>query len=296
MTRTHPAIAAAATLWLAACAHQTAVPPALADARASVRAAETDPNVAAHAALELKKATDTLDRANAMLAKNDKYDDIASVAYVADQQARAAVAIGQAKRQEASIKEAEAERERARADVRAAEAARALAQASAADQRASAARMQAAAAEATASAAVEQNARLRQQIVDLQARQTDRGMLVTLGDVLFEFDRADIKPAAHASIQKLADFLQKHPERRVLIEGHTDNIGSEGYNEMLSLRRAEAVATALERLGVASGRVATTGYGKDFPVASNTTDTNRALNRRVEVYISDNDQPVRLRG
>jgi len=282
-----------------------------------VRAAESDPNVIAYAALELKKATDTLNRANAMLANNDKFSDISSVAYVADQQARTAIAIGQAKQQEEQIKSAELERERVKADVRGAEAARARAQASsaqaqanmaqaqassaqaqaaAAEKRASSAEQQAAAAEATAGAAAQQNAQLRQQIFDLQAKQTDRGILVTLGDVLFEFGRAEIKPTAQTAIAKLAHYLNEHPDRRVLIEGFTDSVGSDSANLTLSQRRSQAVANALRAQGVDPARVSTRGYGEAYPVASNSSTSDRALNRRVEVYISNDNQPVRARG
>jgi len=104
-----------------------------------------------------------------------------------------------------------------------------------------------------------------------------------------------VSPSAQASIQKLADFLQKHPERRILIEGHTDNIGSTASNEVLSRRRADAVNAALVGMGVAAQRADTVGYGAQYPIADNATDTNRALNRRVEVYIAENNQPVRSR-
>ena len=120
-------------------------------------------------------------------------------------------------------------------------------------------------------------------------------MLVTLGDVLFESNHADIKPGAQVSLRKLADFLHSYPKRGVLIEGHTDNIGSAGANETLSRRRADAVGTMLAGMGVAGPRVATVGYGEDYPVADNRSDSNRALNRRVEIYIAESDQPVRAR-
>ena len=136
----------------------------------------------------------------------------------------------------------------------------------------------------------------RAQLTELQAKQTDRGMLVTLGDVLFEFGRADIKPGSQGALRKLADYLQQHTDRRVLIEGYTDSVGSDAANLALSQRRAESVAAALGAMGVATSRISTRGYGESYPVADNGTETNRALNRRVEVYISDNDQPVRARG
>lgn len=316
MNRTLIAGAVLASLLLGACATNKTPPQELVEARSAVRSAELDASVLALAPLELKKATDSLNRANELLAKGEAMADVASTAYIAGQQARTAVAIAQAKSNDAAIASADVERERARADIRTAEARRAQAQASAArtqadvataqaqaarqqtataEQRASGAEAQALAAQASAAAALQQNAELQALLADMQARQTERGMLVTLGDVLFEFGRADIKPAAENSLRKLADFLQKNPVRRVLIEGHTDSVGSVAANNSLSLRRAQAVAGALQRMGVPADRVTTVGYGKDYPIADNNTDTNRALNRRVEVYIADNDQPVRQR-
>ena len=120
-------------------------------------------------------------------------------------------------------------------------------------------------------------------------------MVITLGDVLFEFNRAEVKASAQARMAQLADFLRQYPDRRVSIEGHTDNIGTAAYNNELSQRRAEAIRSQLIGLGIASERVSTVGYGKDFPVAANDTDTNRAINRRVEVVISEPGQMVRSR-
>ena len=308
--------AAAAFLVLAGCASAPEAPPELLAARSAVRSAESDPAVLSHAPNELRRATASLQRANTLLSQREVLSEITSAAYVAQQQARTAIALARAKTDEESIKSAEADRERARADMRAAEAARARARANVAEgraasaegraavadaramtaeQRAAAANADAAAAQASAADAQAQAALLQQQLMDLRARPTDRGSLVTLGDVLFEFNRADIKATGHGELRKLAEFLKKHPDRQVLIEGHTDDIGSNAYNENLSRRRAEAVANALAALGVPSPRVTAVGYGESYPVASNTTGTNRALNRRVEVYISDNDQPVRPR-
>lgn len=309
MNRTLTTGALLSSLLLGACATTHTAPPALVEARSTLRSAELDPAVLANAPLELKKASESLNRANMLLAKGEPEAEVNSAAYVANQQARTALAIAQAKGSEAAVAGAQAERERARADIRTVEAQRAQAEASsaqaqasvarqqtaAAEQRASGAEQQAAAAQVTAASAQQQAGELQQRLADLQAQQTERGMLVTLGDVLFEFNRADVKPAAQASLHKLADFLQQYPTRQVLIEGHTDNIGSAASNEALSRRRADAVDSALMGMGVASQRMATVGYGKDFPIADNSTDTNRALNRRVEVYIAENDQPVRSR-
>jgi outer membrane protein OmpA-like peptidoglycan-associated protein len=321
----------AAAALLSACATTQTPPPELVQARSVVRDAESQPQVLSYAPLELKKATDTLNKANALNAKGESLAEVESVAYVARREAETAMAIASAKRNQETIKTAEADRERARADARTVQAQRAQAdaanaridaqsarlQTSSAQQQAEAARIAAMDADARARAARDQTAAARQQtaaaqmaaeeaqrqaatlqaeLTDMKAQQTDRGMLVTLGDVLFEFGRADVKAGAQASLRKLAAYLQEHPERRIMIEGFTDSVGSDGANMQLSQRRAESVAQALSSLGVSSDRITTRGYGEGYPIADNGSVTNRALNRRVEVYISDNDQPVRARG
>jgi len=296
------ALAAAAALF-AGCASAPTVTPALQEARSNVRAAEADPAVLKYASLDVKKASDSLRRAEELSAKRESPADIDSAAYVASTQARTAMAIGRAATQEEAIKAAEADRERARADANAnranmaqAQAANAQIAAANASADANAARQQAAAANADAANAQAQAAALQQELNDLQARQTDRGMLVTLGDVLFEFGRAEIKPAAQASMAKLAHYLNQHPDRRILIEGFTDSVGSDSANLALSQRRSQAVAEALRAQGVDPTRIATRGYGEAYPVASNSSTSDRAMNRRVEVYISNDNQPVRARG
>lgn len=298
-----------ATLILGACATSQPAPPALVEARSTVRSAELDAQVQTQAPLELKKASDSLNRANMLLDKGEPMADVSSAAYVASQQAKTAMAIAQAKGNDAAMSTAELERERARSDMRTLEAQRARAQtgaarqqtamaeqrATGAEQRAAGAEQQAAVAQASATDAQQQAAELQKRLSELQAKQTERGMLVTLGDVLFESGRAEVKPGAQNSLSKLATFLKQYPTRHILIEGHTDNVGSASYNEGLSQRRAGAVQSSLMGMGVPANRVTTAGYGKDYPIADNTTDTNRALNRRVEVYIADNDMPVKSR-
>lgn len=316
MNRTLTTGALLTSLLLGACASTQAPPQALLDARTTLRQAELDPAVLTHAPLELKKASASLTRANQLQAQGEPLAAIVSAAYIASQQAKTATAIAQAKGNDGTIAGAEVERERTRADIRTREAQRAQADAVTAQAQAATAQAQAATAQAQttvarqqtanaeqrasgaesqASAAMATAADAKQQLADLQAKQTDRGMLVTLGDVLFETNRAEVKPGAQASLRKLADFLQKNPSRQILIEGHTDSMGSASANNILSRRRADAVDNALIAMGMASQRASAVGYGEDFPVADNITDTNRALNRRVEVYIAENDQPVKQR-
>jgi outer membrane protein OmpA-like peptidoglycan-associated protein len=309
MNRTLIAGAVLSSLILGACATSQPPPAALVEARSTLRQAELDPAVLTHAPLELKKATTSLNRANQLQDKGESVDEIRSAAYVANQQAKTAMAIAKAKGNDVAIAGAEADRERARSEMLAAQAKRAQAdtrtaqaqssiaqqQMANAEQRATGAEARTLAAQAGAADARQQADQLQKQLADLQATQTERGMLVTLGDVLFETGRAEVKPGAQASLAKLANFLQQNPTRSVLIEGHTDSVGSAESNTSLSRRRAAAVDGALEGLGLAASRATTVGYGEDYPVADNTTATNRALNRRVEIYIAENDQPVKQR-
>ena len=133
----------------------------------------------------------------------------------------------------------------------------------------------------------ETNQDLRQQIADLNARPTDRGLVMTLGDVLFATGKAELMGGATSNLDKLASFLQHYPERTAEIEGHTDNVGSADLNRGLSQRRADSVKTYLVQKGVESNRLSTIGKGFDSPVGNNDSAAGRQQNRRVEIIISE---------
>jgi outer membrane protein OmpA-like peptidoglycan-associated protein len=216
-------------------------------------------------------------------------------ASAAQQQADEAARQAAASRAQAATSQSLAAASQSQAALAQSQAAESQSQAALSRSQAAESQSQSAVFRAQAESAEARAADLQRQLADLEAQKTERGRVVTLGDVLFEFNRADVKPAAQVQLGKLADFLRQYPERRVLIEGYTDNVGSAAYNDQLSAKRAESIRTQLVLLGASADRIGSAGYGKDYPVASNTTDTNRALNRRVEVIISDNDQPVRPR-
>jgi OmpA-OmpF porin, OOP family len=105
-------------------------------------------------------------------------------------------------------------------------------------------------------------------------------------DVKFDFDKSVVKPGSQADIQSLADFMKQYPQTTTTVEGHTDSIGTDAYNQRLSERRANAVRDVLvNQHGIQSGRVSTVGYGETRPVADNDTDAGRAINRRVEAEV-----------
>jgi outer membrane protein OmpA-like peptidoglycan-associated protein len=215
-------------------------------------------------------------------------------AYLTERYAAIAVSQAQAARLGEEIENADAERSRVLLEARRAEAARAEAGAARAEAGAASAEalaaargQQARAAQAQATGAEARAQDLQSRLEALQAEQTERGIVLTLGDVLFDTDRAELKPGADSTISELAAFLGEYEGRTVLIEGYTDSTGSDEYNRMLSERRANAVRDALLERGVAFDRIHTRGLGEDSPVASNDAAAGRQQNRRVEVVISD---------
>ena len=179
------------------------------------------------------------------------------------------------------------------ADAARSQAATARMAAAGSQQEADAARSQAATARMAAASSQQEAAEMQRQIDALQAKVTDRGIVLTLGDVLFETGRADLKAGAAGNLNKLVAFLTKYPERVVAIEGYTDSVGSEDYNQALSQRRADSVRSYLVRAGIESGRLSASGMGKNDPVAGNDSAIGRQQNRRVAVII--NNSPTALR-
>jgi outer membrane protein OmpA-like peptidoglycan-associated protein len=135
--------------------------------------------------------------------------------------------------------------------------------------------------------AAEQADSLRRQLENLQLRQTESGVVVTLGDVLFESGQTQLRAEAHSSLVEVVDLLQSEPDKNIRIEGHTDSTGDAETNLEISERRANNVLKALVELGVDPARVTTAGMGEDFPIASNETEEGRGRNRRVDVILLD---------
>jgi outer membrane protein OmpA-like peptidoglycan-associated protein len=257
---------------VAGCASAPEKNKSLDEAKAAYQAAAGNPQVTKYAPVALKEAEEMLRAVEAQW-QSGETEDIDHRAYLARQKIAIAeqraklnaaedqVNLARAERQktilEARISDAEKARRLAEIKVREAEKARAEAEA------------------------------LARELSELKARGTERGLVLTLGDVLFGFNRAELAAGGERAVSKLSDFLKRYPKRNVMIEGFTDSVGSDEYNIGLSERRAYAVRTALINSGIDTGRIQIRGYGKSFPVASNETEAGRQMNRRVEIIISD---------
>lgn len=293
MTKLHALPAAVAlAITLAACSSTPTTTSQLDAARGDFVAAQANPAIAANAPLEFKAAADALDQANVAAANRDSLNEIDRLAYIAKQKIATAQEVARQKQAEAEFAQAGRQRDEVRLEARTAEARRAQADAERAKSQAEQARREAEMAASSARNEQAKNAALQQQLADLQAKQTERGMVVTLNDVLFNVDRAELSAEGMRTVQKLADVLAQEPKSMVLVEGFTDSTGGTAHNLDLSQRRADAVRQALVGLGADPARIATKGYGAAYPVASNSEAASRQLNRRVEIVLSQNGAPI----
>ncbi|MEO6078883.1 MAG: OmpA family protein [Steroidobacteraceae bacterium] len=322
--RTTTLVAAAiTTILLAACASVPVAPSGAAAARTRLTQLQSNPDLSARAPAAIKEAETAVRLAetpqrDAELAKHN--------VYMADKKVGVAVALartGLAETQRAAISQ---QRDNARLDARTREADAATSRLAAAkvalveQERVTAANMNAAVlarndaeqarvaaelarketeaarmsaaqeAETARLAGVEaaqQAAELQRQIEELRARPTDRGLVLTLGDVLFASGQADLKAGATTNLDKLVAFLSRYPNRTVMIEGYTDSLGSDDLNLGLSQRRADSVKAYIAGHGIGAARLTSVGKGEADPVAGNDSAAGRQQNRRVEVIISN---------
>ena len=264
------------------------------NARTDYNNAQANPQVVKLAPLQLKEAGEALDRANAAQVSREDAKVVDSLAYVAQQKIALTQEIAQRKSAELAVSNATAERNKLQLQARTAEADQAHQQAAMAEltaeqktAEANLARQQTADAQASAAQDQASLAAMQAQMDELNAKKTPRGMVITLGDVLFDTNRAQLKSGGERNVQKLAEFLKRYPQRTVLIEGFTDSVGSDSSNQVLSEQRAQAVSMALTNMGVGRDRISTKGYGEAYAVAGNDTAAGRQLNRRVEIMLSD---------
>jgi outer membrane protein OmpA-like peptidoglycan-associated protein len=267
-------IAVAVSMVLAACAAAPLKSTGAADARAKLTVLQSDVNLANRAPVAIKDAEAAVVAAEA--SQTDE-EEAVHLAYLADHKVEIAKAEAETQFSEDQRAKLSEERDNARLDARTHEADLAKSQVAIAQ----------AETDAVRSSAEQQTEELQRQIDELEAKPTDRGLVLTLGDVLFTTGMADLKVGATNSLDKLAAFLSQYPDRSALIEGHTDSAGSEDYNMGLSQRRADSVKSYLMGQGIGSMRLAAAGKGESQPLAGNDSAAGRQQNRRVEVIIEN---------
>jgi OmpA-OmpF porin, OOP family len=241
---------------LVACAGRSSE--SLEEARGAVGDARASQQVVAYAPEELQEAEAALDRAESAAGGGADQDELDHLAYLAEQRAEVAQAIAAERVALAEIEDLGGERDALLLDAR--------------DRHIQV---------------------LETELAELQAERTERGLVVTLSDdLLFDVDQAELKPGGQQQLARIADFLRNHPDRSVVVEGHTDSTASESYNLALSQRRANAVEDFLITQGIEPTRIGARGYGEQLPVASNETTAGRQQNRRVEVVVLDAGVPL----
>jgi outer membrane protein OmpA-like peptidoglycan-associated protein len=273
-------VAAAVSVTLAGCATAPVVPDGAGEVRAKLTRLQTDAELATRAPVALKEAEAAVVAAEQPLTAEDATLGAHRV-YMADRKVEIAMAqatTGQAEDERVKLAKA---RERSRLDARTREADAAHAEADA---------TRVAAADAATAAALKSED-MQQQIDALQATATERGIVLTLGDVMFTTGRADLKAGTVSNLDRLVAFLNQNPGRKIEIEGHTDNVGSDDSNLGLSQRRADSVKSYLVQQGIEAGRIVSSGKGEHQPVADNESEGGRQRNRRVEVII-DHPSPA----
>lgn len=289
---------------LGACAMAPERNASIEQARLAVSQIQNDAQVTRNAPVELARAQETLREAERVWSETPRDAmRIDHLAYVAGRRAALAQEVAGMKAAEQVVEQTSRDRDRMLLQARTREAAQAREQVAASETEVESARRatqsareQAQAQQQMTISAEQRSARLQQQLNDLQAQETERGFNVMLSGVLFESGAADLKPGAAHRLEQLAEVLRENPDHVALVEGFTDSVGDENFNEELSERRAQAVRDALASLGVDPSRIQVQGYGEDYPVASNRTPAGRQQNRRVEIVVSGDNVDIPPRG
>jgi outer membrane protein OmpA-like peptidoglycan-associated protein len=289
-----PTLLAIAAL-VSACSTTPRTTSSLDQARIDYASAQSNPDVARYAPLELQQAGVAMGQVNAAANRDESAEKVDKLAYIAKDKIALTLEVTKKKIAEADVVSSVKERDQIRLDQRTNEADQAKTSAAQSQMIAQAAMSEAAAAQQKTLDAQAHAAQLEAELADLSAKKTDRGMVITLGDVLFGTDLSRLNSEGMHTAQKLADVLKQNPQRTVLVEGFTDSTGTATHNQELSERRATAVRNTLGEMGITNDRVAIRGYGQEFPVAANDTSGNRQLNRRVEIVLSDENGKISKR-
>ena len=232
-------------------------------------------------AAELDRANAAMQRADRAWTKGEDKVEVDHLAYIAQREVELAVAAGQRRETERAIEKSARERD--------------AIQLEASRRRTDSAQAQVTTAQMQAEQERQRADQLANRLRDLQAKETERGLVVTFTDVLFDVGRAELRSGAMARVEQLAAVMREYPERNVLVEGFTDSTGSLATNQDLSERRAMSVRQALVGRGIDPQRIVARGHADRYPIADNSTASGRQQNRRVEAVLSDQKGTLPMR-
>ncbi len=254
-----------AFLIIASCASSPTSYPPLETAKATLAKINTDENLKKVASVTLFQANELLNKAEASL-ENNNIEAVDHYIYLTLRKQEIAHELLLKHQHEQELVKLKQQHQEMVTHVRKLEAKRAYDKAEIANQRAK---------------------KLETTLNQYQAEETSRGTLLVINDLLFATGGAQLEAASENRLQPLLQYLQGNPRREIIIEGHTDSTGNANTNKRLSLERAESVKQFLVTHGIADTRIETRGFGQEVPVATNTTNAGRRLNRRVEIVIKN---------
>jgi outer membrane protein OmpA-like peptidoglycan-associated protein len=279
-------------------ARKAGAKPVIMTSREAVQNAETSRLLALKRQEDERIANEKKAAADREAAARAAADESARQKAIADAQAAQSARLAAEEARKSAEDRAAAERARAQEEVERLKAEQAKLSADEQQRQAELARLQAQQSEQKAqeadrlrAQAEQQQRQLRQQLLEqfniiLETRDTARGLIVNMSDVLFDFNKYTLRPAAREKLAKISGIILSHPGLRLEVDGYTDSIGSEEYNLKLSDQRAGGVRDYLLSEGIAPDNIIAKGFGKDNPVASNDTAAGRQKNRRVEMVVS----------
>jgi outer membrane protein OmpA-like peptidoglycan-associated protein len=246
-------------LLLAGCSSDPATEQSLADARNSFQKVREDTASLASAPKDVIRAGETLERAERLAGYSGSSADAAHYAYLSQRYSEIAMQKGELATNQQRAEQLQLQMQNLQLTLR----------------------------ESRLLTLQQKSEWVEEQMLSLSTMETERGLVLTLGDVLFSGGSAELSPAANRTLIKLVQFLQLNPRRVIRVEGYTDSVGEAAENLELSRKRANSVADALVDLGVDIRRIRVNGYGEAHPVADNASVRGRAKNRRVEIVFSD---------
>jgi outer membrane protein OmpA-like peptidoglycan-associated protein len=259
--------------------------PSVVEARQMYLQTAQDPKVNQLASEQLYEAQKVNDRMERALQRGRDEAEVDHLAYLVKRHTEIAKSTADAASMREQVKELGERRDQLRLDARSEEARRARGAAAAAIDVAAQRGAEVLELRERAAAAEEEASVLAAKL-ELNSKVSERGLVITLGDVLFTTGSAMLASGAERTLGRVAELLQKYPDRSVIVEGHTDDVGSNAYNEQLSRQRAQSVADALIASGVKTDRLQVRGLGESAPAVPNTNAASRQQNRRVEIVLS----------